>query len=126
MIYKIFEGNMEELEMKLKRVQRKCEKYGVYFYYERVGEEFVEKDENGNKIVIRCLIVDIEGTAIINNWRFIGTVEHTSNGNVIKKCCDVEIPKRYYTIDTICEHCNSNRRRKSTYIVQNTVTNEFK
>lgn len=130
MQFKIYEENMERLEKKIARISKKCEKYGNYFRYEVVGEEFVEKyDEELRKdVVLRYVIVEAEGTAIINNWRFIALVEHTGTtyGNVIKSCCDIEVPERYYTNRPICEHCKSNRPRKDTYIVQNIITGEFK
>ena len=36
------------------------------------------------------------------------------------------MPERYYTGNPVCEHCNSNRYRKYTYIVRNKETGEFK
>ena len=126
--YEIFEGNMDRLEKKLTRVANKCKKYGCDFHYEKVGEIFHKmKDDNGNEYTAKFIQVEAEGTAVINDWQFVASVEHTENGNIIKKCCyDMEIPKRYYTGKPICEHCGSNRFRKNTYIVQNLQTGEFK
>lgn len=127
MEYKIFEGNMEHLEKKLQRIANKCKKYGNEFTYEKIGEEFVEReDEYGNKCAVKYIVISVEGKVIINNWKFIASVQHTEKGNLIKKCYDVEVPERYYTSKPICEHCNSKRSRKDTYIVQNTETGEFK
>jgi len=54
-------------------------------------------------------------------------VEHTENGNIFSKALtDVEIPDRYRTSKSVCEHCNSNRTRSATFIIMNTVTGEFK
>lgn len=127
-IYEIFEGNMDRLEKKLTRIENKCKKYGCDFHYEKVGEIFREmKDDNGNEYTAKFIQVEAEGTAIINDWKFIASVEHTENGNIIKKCCyEVEVPKKYYTSEPVCEHCGSNRYRKNTYIVQNAQTGEFK
>lgn len=129
MQYKIFEGNMERLEKKLARIAKKCEKYGNSFRYEVVGEEFEEKiDKYNRKEILKYVIVEAEGTAIINDWRFVASVEHTGTalGNIIRSCCDVEVPERYYRNQPVCEHCKSNRVRKYTYIIQNIVTGEFK
>lgn len=125
--YEIFEGNMERLRKKLTRIQNKCNKYGCEFKFEEVGETYREiKDDNGEKRVVRFVVVEAEGKAIINDWKFIGTVEHTSNGNIIRTCCDIEVPERYYTGDIVCEHCKQNRARKEAYIVLNVKTGEFK
>lgn len=128
MQYAIFEGNMERLEKKLQRIANKCKKYGNDFTYEKVGEEYrVQKDKDGNEYTTRYIIVEAEGKAIVNDWKFIASVEHTEKGNIIKKCCDdVEVPERYYTSETVCEHCNSRRYRKNTFIVYNEITKEFK
>jgi len=127
-IYEVFEGNMERLEKKLTRISNKCKKYSCDFRYEKVGEAFRKmKDDNGKEYTARFVQIEAEGTAIINDWRFIASVEHTENGNIIKKCCyDVEVPEKYYESKPICEHCGSNRYRKNTYIVQNVQTGEFK
>lgn len=118
MEYKIFEENMDRLEKKLNKIAAKCKKYGNEFVYEKVGEEYAEyKDENGSKYTVKYIIVNVEGKAVINNWKFIASVQHTEKGNIIKKCCEVEVPKRYYTSEPVCEHCNSKRSRKDTYIV---------
>lgn len=125
--YAIYEGNMERLEKKLNRIQNKCRKYGCDFRYEEVGEEFRElKDDNGCTYTARFVIVEAEGVAVVSGWRFIASVEHTSKGNIINRACDIEVPERYYTGRPVCEHCNSRRARKDTYIVMNEETGEFK
>lgn len=134
-MYAILECNMIRLEKKLNRIKNKCEKYGVDFHYEKVGEEFREIEtgevnlDTGKPITAtaKFILVEAEGTALINDWEFIATVEHTEKGNLIqgyKK--DIEVPERYYNSDPICEHCKSNRYRKNTYIVHNVKTDEFK
>jgi len=127
MVYRIFEGNMDRLEKKLQRIANKCKKYGNEFRYEIVGEEYADiEDENGETHTRRFVLVEAEGTAIVNDWRFIAAVEHTKEGNILHNATNIEIPKKYYTTAPVCEHCNSKRARKDTFIVQNTVTGEFK
>lgn len=127
MKYAIYEGNIDRLEKKLKRISNKCKAYGCDFHYEQTGEEFRElKDEKGNKHTARFVLVEAEGTAIINDWEFIAELEHTENGNIITGVAGVEVPERYYTSKPMCEHCNSKRFRKNTYIVRNKQTGEFK
>ncbi|MDE7244137.1 MAG: hypothetical protein K2O18_09200, partial [Oscillospiraceae bacterium] len=125
--YTIYEGNMERLEKKLTRIQNKCRKYGCDFRYEQVGEEFRElKDNNGCTYTARFVIIEAEGVAVVNGWKFIASIEHTPKGNLINRACNVEVPERYYTGQPVCEHCNSRRARKDTYIVMNEETGEFK
>ena len=136
MKFEIYEGNMGRLEKHINKIARKCEKYGCDFYYKEVGEVFKTFKENfdadGNRleepieITRRFVVIEVEGKAIVNGWRFIGSVEHTQNGNIIHKTVDIEVPERYYTTQPVCEHCNTNRYRKNTYIVYNEEANEFK
>lgn len=126
MEYAIYEGNMERLEKKLTRIFNKCKAYGCDFHYQQTGEIFKElKDERGRIYTARFVLVEAEGTAVINDWEFIASIEHTEKGNIITGV-GVEVPERYYSSKPICEHCNSNRCRKNTYIVRNKTTGEFK
>lgn len=137
MQYAIFEGNMERLMKKINRIKAKCLKYGCDFHFEEVGEEFREiPDPNvpagfealAKKRIARFVLVEVEGVAVVNGWRFIASVEHTdtAQGNIIRAACNIEVPERFYHTAPICEHCNSNRTRKDTYIVMNEETGEFK
>ena len=134
--YSIYEGHMADLMKKVTKIQNKCKKYGCDFHFAEVGEEFKEVEDpttinplTGKPVVRTCrfLIVEAEGTAIINDWQFVASVEHTEKGNIFAKAMtNVAIPERYRNSKSICEHCNSNRTRSNTFIVMNTVTGEFK
>ena len=126
--YAIFEGNMERLVKKLTHIANKCTKFGCEFKFEEVGEEFREvKDEGGRVQTLRFVIVNAEGVAKLNDWRFVASIEHTANGNIINRAAfDIEVPERFYTSKPFCEHCGTSRVRKDTYIVMNEVTGEFK
>jgi hypothetical protein len=56
----------------------------------------------------------------INGWRFLAQIEHTANGNLIKKMpgCDIELAA-YHNCKPNCEHCNINRNRNVTYLLKN-------
>lgn len=125
MRYLIHESNIERLERKVKAVANKCKKYGCDFHYQVVGEEFKEISVEGHNQVTRFVIVEVEGKAIVNDWEFVAKVQHTENGNIITGV-GIEVPEKYYTSKPVCEHCNSKRTRKYTYIVRNTETGEFK
>jgi len=126
--YSVYEGHMEDLMKKVNRIRNKCMKYGCDFHFAEVGEEIKEvKDLEGHIHHCRFVLVEVEGTAVINDWLFVASVEHTENGNIFSKALtDVEIPDRYRTSKSVCEHCNSNRTRSATFIIMNTVTGEFK
>ena len=127
--YRILEDNMDRLQKKLTRIRTKCHKYGCDFVYREVGEEFNEVlDTNtGMKQTCKFILVECEGTAKVNGWRFAATLEHHDNGNIVRKLIDeVEIPEKYFTCEPGCDHCHAKRHRKDTYIVYNEDTKEFK
>lgn len=126
--YSIYEGHMNDLMKKVTKIQNKCKKFGCEFHFAQVGEEIKEvKDTDGNLVKCKFIIVEAEGTAVINGWEFVASVEHTEAGNIFSKALtDVEIPEQYRNSNPICEHCNSNRMRKDTFIIRNAETGEFK
>lgn len=129
MTYEIYEGNMERLSKKLTHISNKCAKYGCEFHFEELGESFrkVKDEDTGVVSTARFITVDVSGKAQISSWEFIATIEHSSPVNIIRSFRpEVEIPEHFYTADTYCEHCNTRRVRKDTYIVRNTETGEFK
>lgn len=127
MEYKILSDNMERLEKKLKRIENKCHKYGNEFSFTKKDEVFEEITlDDGTKVTAKFFIIEASGKAILNDYQFIGKIEHTKNGNIIRNCSNSEIPKKFLTCQPYCEHCNSKRNRKDTFIVKNLITNEFK
>ena len=134
--YAIWEGFMEDLMKKVNTIKNKCRKYNCDFHFEQVGEEirevvdYTEKNPATDEYVVRhCKFIDVEveGTAIVNGWQFVASIEHTEKGNIYHKALtSVEIPERYRDCAPYCEHCNSRRNRKSSCIVMNTETGEFK
>ena len=140
MIYSIPECNMENLEKKILRIKNKCAKYGCDFKFEQVGEHFEERMiadtiiafgkevdvPSGKKEIVRFIDIECEGTAKINGWQFVASLEHTEKGNIISGVPGIEVPSRYYSCGPWCEHCKERRDRKQSFIVLNEKTGEFK
>lgn len=134
-VYSVYEGHMDDLKKKITTIQNKCRKLGCDFSFKEVGEEYREVPSGetdpftGKPIMIKCkfILIHAEGTAVINGWEFVASVEHTTAGNIFSKAMnDVQIPIRYRNSSCFCEHCMTNRSRKDTFIVRNTKSGEFK
>lgn len=89
-------------------------------------------DENTKKnievdILVDVVDIDVENPIVsLNGWSFLAIIEHSKEGNIIlKKLYNVNIPEQYLTSDTYCEHCNTDRYRKHTYLVYKSETNEI-
>lgn len=128
MAYAIHESNINKLEDKLTTIRNRCDKLGCEFYYERVGEEFRDAtDSQGRTCKIRFILVEAYGLAIINGWRFVAVLDHTDNGNIIRQYdYNLDVPEKYRNSDLVCEHCNTKRNRKDTYLIYNDNTGEWK
>ena len=125
--YAIHEDNMPRLMKKMTRIQNKCKKYGCDFHFAEVGEEYREvQTEDGEKYTARFVLVEAEGRAVVNGWKFIASIQNTEKGNILNKATDeIEVPERYYTGAPVCEHCG-NKRVRNTFLVMNQETGEFK
>ena len=129
MQYAIYQENLPMLEKKLNRIANKCKKYGNDFVFEIVGEEIREKEneDTGKKEYFKFIIVEVEGTAKIDNWECIAVLEQHEVGNIIRRInTTIDIPIRFQQTENLCEHCNSKRQRKNLFVIHNTETNEYK
>lgn len=128
--FEIYAGYMDELLVKFNKIQKKAKKYGNTVTLNVVDSRMVEiaPAPHMPAVPYKFVTVDVEGTAKINNWEFVATLEHKGeSGNVIRKAItDLELPESFRTCDPWCEHCNKIRNRKDTFVVHNIVTGEFK
>lgn len=126
--YKIYEPNMARLESKLKSVEKKCKQFGCAFKFEKVEEVMEEVTlDNGAKVAAKFVIVDVEGIAKVDGWQFIGTIDHTPKGNIIREIgSGLEIPEIYRTAECKCDHCGVTRHRNETCVLYNEETGEYK
>ena len=128
MEYRIPAENIEELRKTATRIQKKAEKHSCTVTYKEVGEEVVkELNEDGIEVYRKYILVEAEGEAKADGWVFVGTIEHTAQGNILRSISDeLKIPERYRNAEPYCEHCHTKRARKDTYVVFNEETGEFK
>lgn len=124
----IHEANMERLEKKMAALSKKCKASNCSFVYNVVGEEYhTTENSDGSEYTAKFYIVEVEGTAKYEGWRFIATIDHHDEGNIIRAYdTELPIPDKYKTCGPTCEHCNKIRSRKDTYLVYNEETKEFK
>lgn len=135
MMYSIPLNKLEKLEKIIARYQKK----GANLTF-NIGEDVVEdgtlyvedKINHGMKsfpIKVSCKRVEVDGVYIINGWQFVGTIEFTELGNIIRvadSSFEGKIPARYLHTPKICEHCGKIRNRKDTYLIYNVDSGEFK
>lgn len=129
MMYAIYEEFYPDVEKKLNRIAKKCKKHGNDFVFEVKGEEVREKynKELGITECHKFILVNVDGTAKIDDWECIAVLEIHDAGNIIRRInTEIDIPERFKHTENICEHCNSKRQRNNLYVIHNINTNEWK
>lgn len=124
---------------KLQKIINKYKKKGANLTF-NIGEDVIEdgtlyvEDKINHcmksfPIKVSCKRVEVDGTYIINDWQFVGTIEFTELGNIIRvvdSSFEGKIPTKYLHTPKICEHCGKIRNRKDTYLIYNIDSGEFK
>lgn len=118
--YHVPDENMGRLVDKLRRIFRKCDKLGIEHSFEEIGTQ-VERvtTDDGMGVPVLMHLVRVSGTAEIFGWELVAAIDHTDNGNVIRKVSKLRLPERYLTAVPACDHCGSRRHRKTTYVIRN-------
>lgn len=118
--------NMEALKAKLAALSKKGEKWGldpvfmmpIGFKDETVYDNYVHRVW---EVLIAGTVHKIEG------WAFNARIDYDHNsGNLVTASPGRVVPECYHSIDSICEHCNKKRRRRTGYLLQHTETAEYK
>lgn len=129
MTYAIYEEFYNDVEKKLNRIAKKCKKHGNDFIFEVKGEEIRQQynKELNRTEYFKFILVEVDGTAKINNWECIAVLEVHNNRNILRRInTEIDIPEKFRFTENICEHCNTNRQRNNLYIIHNTSTDEWK
>ena len=135
MVYSIPLNKLEKFEKIIARYQKK----GANLTF-NIGEDVVEEgtlyvEDKINHcmksfpIKVSCKRVEVDGIYIINGWQFVGTIEFSELGNIIRvvdSSFEGKIPLKYLHTPKICEHCGKIRNRKDTYLIYNVNSGEFK
>ena len=135
MLYSIPVNRVEKLEKLIKKYQKK----GANLSFEVRGDVIEEGSlfiqdpishtEKRVPIKVSCKEVFVDGSYQINGWSFVGVIDFTNNGNIIRLADDSfsgKIPVKYYSTPKICEHCGKIRNRKDAYLIYNEENSEFK
>jgi hypothetical protein len=124
-VYKIPSDNLSTLQAKFAKLGKRAKKLGLPepTYTELKVERIQKKDDITGLVVKTYLVHHITvdpGCSVVKvqGWTFIATIQHTEEGNIIRKVGNAEVPPQYRTVTNLCEHCNTNRYRKDTYILQ--------
>lgn len=127
----VYEGKLGKLQSNISKMNRKAAKLGCdpllltvtdETDYRRINPE----DPFSHKI--KYIKVHLLGeTPKLSDWELVAACDHDPViGMTVRAVPGKVLPEQYKENDSYCEHCKSKRQRNSTYIVENTKTNELK
>jgi len=129
MIYTIPTEALNPLKSQIDRLNKRCVRLGVPEIVFKVLEsgKFQIK-HNGSTVAADAHKIEVIGeTPRMNGWMFIATIIETEAGNTFKILNEAyPIPEEYRNRPHQCDHCQTNRMRKDTYIVHNPDTSEWR
>ncbi len=132
MIYYIPEANIPQFEKRMARLIRAAAKVGSRLEYTVDRGDFRDVRylvaENGQEVYrfYRAFKITVDGDQPkFAGWSFIGTLEHTEEGNVLRLVPEATCPEHYRNVQPLCDHCKLKRLRKDTYLVKHD-NGEFK
>jgi len=126
--FEVPEVNYSVLAEKVAKLNKKADKLGTSpIKFELTGSHFEEwTNPDGGKVPVKIMEIEVVGEApVLNGWKMAAKLEHTEAGNVLYSLIEEDLPERFRTVEPNCEHCNTLRYRKDTYVVVNEA-GEFK
>jgi hypothetical protein len=120
MIYDIPESNVSGLMAEIAKLNKKAAKIGCSPIVATIqGERFETYKDNGEELTVKLIQIEVVGeTPKFAGWTFAATLQHTTEGNIIRKTPTAKIDLSDYSDKAcLCEHCNTVRRRNDTYIL---------
>jgi len=123
----ILKANKEWLEKKIAKLNKKATRLGckpITLLF--TGNTRIETDPEDDLRVITYVEVILSGEyPHIKGWDLVAIFQRQSNAVFVRNVPDREIPKDYYSKDSIeCQYCGHNRRRKKSYLLLK--DNEYK
>ena len=121
--YTVKSHDLDKIEKRIARLAKKADKLGLGNIELTVGETYAQTVKfNGLDYTVQMVDISISGEAItpkIEGWTFVAQIEHTPAGNIIRSISGDNVDEKYRTSKSTCDHCNTNRTRKNTYVIAN-------
>jgi len=118
-VFKVPTENISALNVKVAELNKKAVKLGCPMIRVVLGDLVVEENEE-NETFTEYRLLTVEGEApSLRGWSFIGKLEPSEAGTIVKSIPGAKIPTSYFSVDaTHCDHCKTTRARKETFIVK--------
>lgn len=68
-------------------------------------------------MVYHHVVIDHPRVQVPGGWEFVASLEHTEEGNITHNVSDKDLPAEYRDCDAWCDHCQTKRFRRDTFVV---------
>ena len=133
-MYKCLKVDFDKLERKVKRIAKKLEKHNLKYTFEILGEtvepvNVIDISIPSQPVVIDTLYLDVVlynftmDEIKLGNYKTIAIIKHNeikdSDENLVYPIDpEITIDNKYRNIESKCNHCNINRKRNTTVLLQ--------
>ena len=108
-----FVTKFSKLQKTAEKLKVEIPKYDIIQLGKTVGPTL--KDSN----IYEFNVVEVFGTSPkFDGFEFVGTIEHTPNGNILRSMKNKDIPVEFSKGDPYCDHCKKIRSRNETFPVE--------
>ncbi len=126
-VLRVRKSALGKIEHEFEKLNRRATKIGapaVGFEITREWTYVMNEDPHTGAVLLHpyhipMLDIKVTGAAPkFEGWTFLGTLEHTEGGNILRSVPGETIPEDYRNVDRKCDHCKLNRIRKDTFVVR--------
>jgi hypothetical protein len=117
--------NFSDFLSGLQRLNRRAQRLGVDPLVPSFGDTYnITVDDRE----VTAIDITVDGKIpSFQGWNFVASVEKLDTGlNIFHGESANKVPERFKHSGHSCEHCNQNRNRNASYIVENSLNGEFK
>jgi hypothetical protein len=111
-------SKLEIAEKRIESANRKLARAGLEERFTYTTEEYVETDKEGHAFNMIALSIS-HPKLNVGGWDFVAAVDKTDDGSTITRTLPSQELNGYRPEQFQCDHCGSNRRRNSTYLLRN-------
>lgn len=116
----------EEAEKAFQKLKKRADKYGIDFNY-MFDSPRLEERRNADGKKYKVWVNDVlfrSDTVVAGDYEFLARIDAEEDGNFVNTVPGVDANPEWRHTDTHCDHCGTDRRRKSVFILQNLETGE--
>ncbi len=121
--YHILAYNLPALEEEFTKLIKKAKKLNVAppsYQVIKYVPSFVDRLTVPPEVMPARYEISVSGEfPKMSGWTFVGIIEHTEHGNVLRSIPSEEVPEELRTAKPTCDHCQTKRKRKDTFLVRN-------